>query len=267
MNTIIIDTIDKFANVISNYSSNTIFIQIQQNNITDWIIAGATVVSVVISIILISVSISISKTANRLEESQKDSDFSIYLSNKYSSDEIQVAVRYLWKFYRCCVEIAKKKYNISNEFLDSSIKKFTKVFVLLFHWNQRADKKHSKEYKNGIDKKRKIVKSFYHHLAVLYKRGMIEDGFIFSIWGHEDLEIIPRIILPLEIELWEDKKQIHHNNKYVDQTKQEAMKHYIMVFLNLYKSSRKYIETLEKERVILNGFNPADMIEERLGIY
>jgi hypothetical protein len=45
---------------------------------------------------------------------------------------------------------------------------------------------------------RRITAQFYAHLAMLYKENKVPRKAIMHLWSHKDLEIIPRIMIPLE---------------------------------------------------------------------
>lgn len=98
------------------------------------------------------------------------------LIKEYCSTGVGIAIRELWEFYRDkCHE--KKDLLVENYVFEA---------------------KRNKTNDSNIHYRRRIVSTFYQRMAVLRTNGVLSMPIIGSFWEKGDLEIIPKVLIPIE---------------------------------------------------------------------
>ena len=113
------------------------------------------------------------------------------IQRDYRSAEMLHAISRLWNFYR--------KHG-SNKF----VAKYEKI--------RKADEKSEIEQikhqgqsqQITLHYQRRLVSHFYRHLATLYNERILPGRILYSIWGETDLEIIPKVLIPIENRVRQD---------------------------------------------------------------
>ncbi|MCK4252715.1 hypothetical protein KAX97_14805 [candidate division WOR-3 bacterium] len=107
---------------------------------------------------------------------------------EYRSPEMLHAVRRVWEFgetYRFDRDQMKESYKSIYD------KDYGKV-------NFASGIEQIEEEQCTFHNQRRITAQFYAHLAMLYKEKKVPQKTVMRLWSHKDLEIIPKIIIPLE---------------------------------------------------------------------
>ena len=112
--------------------------------------------------------------------------FLMDVERRYNSLEIFCAVKTLWDFYR-----------------DNDKTKLVEVFAQVYDKDETTFSNIAKEEKmlflqNTLNYQRRIVTHFYTNLAVLYRCKIFSGKLVYKKWTQDDLEIIPRILAPLD---------------------------------------------------------------------
>ena len=109
----------------------------------------------------------------------------------YFSPEMHTAVRQLWSLYRNYGDPA---------FLD----KYIEIMVAdnkKMHSIKVADRM---EYQSStLHYQRRIVSSFYRGLGILLRNGLVPSRATFETWGAEDIDLVGKVIIPIENRLCE----------------------------------------------------------------
>jgi len=112
------------------------------------------------------------------------------VNKDYRSEGMRDAVKDLWDFQRDCKNEVKKEEETKDEKeLEEKIKDRLK---------EKFFKGLDKDEKWELDVKRRMVKHFYLHLAVLYKYEILTKAIISDIFPKENRGIIEKIIIPIE---------------------------------------------------------------------
>ena len=118
----------------------------------------------------------------------------VNLQMEYRSPEMLYAVSTLWRFYREECREDKKALVIN----------YKGYYCSEQSWVDGFDKlKRIEALKTTLDYQRKLVSHFYHHLATLYANKILSPHIIFATWSEKELNIIPKIIIPMENKLAE----------------------------------------------------------------
>lgn len=108
------------------------------------------------------------------------------LFQEYGSTQMLYAVRTLWDFYR---KEGKKNF----------AKKYKEIRSIEIQEISSLDKEKRIEAEQGtLDNQRRLVKNFYDRLAGLYTEGILPKRLLYLYWGESDLQIIPKILIPME---------------------------------------------------------------------
>ena len=146
------------------------------------------VVSLMISILAFSGTLFIYAITRRRENYQN----LLQRISSYSIPEMHTAVSRLRNLYRD---------NGDPAFIDKYIK-IMKTEKTKFKSIRLADQM---EYQlTTLHYQRKIVSSFYRGLAILLKNGLIQKKATFQYWTRDDVDIVVKIIIPIENRLGAD---------------------------------------------------------------
>jgi hypothetical protein len=131
-----------------------------------------------------------SDLANRIAESSVKFQVLWPTLNDYMSTDMYVAIGHLWAFYSEKPDTLKARYK----------------------WQREADLKaanafQGEEYshfvKNTLDHHRRRVGQFYGLLKAIHDEGGDQRKWVYTYWRRRELEILPKIIIPLEEALGE----------------------------------------------------------------
>lgn len=110
--------------------------------------------------------------------------------NDYMSTDMYVAIGHLWSFYREAPETLKERYKLRRE---DDLKTA----------NTYQGDDYSNFVKNTIDHHRRRVGQFYGLLKAIHDEGGDQRKWVYTYWRKRELEILPKIIIPLEEALGE----------------------------------------------------------------
>lgn len=113
------------------------------------------------------------------------------IQKDYSSPQMFYAIKTLKQFY---------KEHVKDNFVDKyeSIRMEDEARISNLQEHERVQ---AQQY--TLHYQRKIVTSFYDHLASLYKSEILPKSLVMTKWSESDLRIIPEIIIPIENKLRE----------------------------------------------------------------
>ena len=166
-------------------------------------------VTIILTAILVIVTLYYASSTKNISQATEKNVWQqalLELQKEYGSREMMDAISHLWHFYRShCKE-------------DVTILK--KEFRNLIEKNLQAP----------VNLSRRRVLFFYLHLAVLYKHRILFGEVIFDMFSERDLEIIPKILIPIDEE----------SQDYVDELDNRPKKklHYRDMLLQLYNDSQ-----------------------------
>lgn len=109
------------------------------------------------------------------------------LFDDYKSDKMLDAVWSIWDYYR-------RRDQSEDRVKHDYIKAYTRE---TFSEIDNLANPGRVEWQQTIHHKRRLVETFYHLAATAIDAGMISSSTFYSYWSKEDLEIIPKIILPM----------------------------------------------------------------------
>lgn len=112
------------------------------------------------------------------------------VQREYSSAEMLFAVQKLWQIYEGAGKDEAKLVNHYEKQLAEARDKIGTAEV--------REKDVSAVVKASLHYQRRIVSQFYSHLAILHEQDIIPEHIIFDIWNPWDLDIINKIIFPLD---------------------------------------------------------------------
>jgi len=119
----------------------------------------------------------------------------------YFNPEMLMAIRQLWEHYR--------QYGES-EFLE-------KYLAIMLSDNKKMAKMPVSErmvFQTGtLHYQRRIVSQFWRGLAILIKNNLVPKKAVFSWWAQDDVEIVSKILIPIENKLAEFHKVPQLNPK------------------------------------------------------
>lgn len=124
--------------------------------------------------------------------SKKDGNFHRFynLITEYQTDEFGKAITELWDFFDKNKNIVIKQIDDQDE---ESINNKTKNEL-----KEDYKKNYKSTYKNGLDLKRRKVSNFYVRMYALLKHNKLTDDLLSIYWDKNNIEIIDKILIPLE---------------------------------------------------------------------
>jgi|GEM_PF-3643900 len=139
---------------------------------------GAAIAPLIASIIALPTGYFIYRAWWQAKETLRQTVFQQLLV-EYSSSEMAVSIRWLWLFYEECedeADFVAKFAEITSQFQENPI-----------------------EYSPHASHRRKVC-LFYKRLATLYVSRVLPLWLIKKWWNKGTLEIIPKILVPIEVE-------------------------------------------------------------------
>jgi len=110
--------------------------------------------------------------------------------NFYSTPEMLLAIQKLWTLYR----------DYKGEFLD-------KYIETMISDNKKIEKRPQSErltlQVTTLHYQRRLVSQFWKGLAILMKNNLIPRKSVFDWWSQDDIEIIEKVVIPIENRLAE----------------------------------------------------------------
>jgi len=105
------------------------------------------------------------------------------LQKEYRSPQIGLAISKLWSLYiyEC------------NKNMDEMVRRYIEDWK-----DKRCSGGTIDDLNNYLYLQRRIVTQFYHSLSNLYFNHVIPSDLVFEVWNSEALEIIPKILIPIE---------------------------------------------------------------------
>ncbi len=177
----------------------------------DWI---EIVTLVVTSLIFVTAVIALLVARKSLRETKRVKTYQVltdFVSN-YRSAEMLLAVQTLWGFYE---EVITKRLKYTEKGKLSKCET-SKIETTLWREYNKIRKQDDCEIKwlkpegrlarneTTLHHYRRMVGGFYELLAGIYREKVIDDKTIFTYWNKETLAIIPKILLPIEKQLFKD---------------------------------------------------------------
>lgn len=120
---------------------------------------------------------------------------------EYRSAEMLLAIRTLWSFYKEHKENLGEAYNLVRHREENEIS------------NLEPELKLQRE-RTTLHHQRRLVGKYYSLLAGLYELDVIPRKTLYTYWNKKDLEIIPKIIIPMEKALAKDIKTISEDEEH-----------------------------------------------------
>jgi hypothetical protein len=168
------------------------------------IVLGIAIIGLLISVlsaIYACRGVRISRDALRSSEKARIHQVLVDVLFEYRSAEMLLAIRTLWSFYNENKENLGEVYNIIRHREESESSKLEPELKL-----QRE--------KTTLHHQRRLVGKYYSLLAGLYELGVIPSETLYTYWNKKDLEIIPKIIIPMEKALAKDIKTIAEGEEH-----------------------------------------------------
>lgn len=116
-----------------------------------------------------------SQTAERVLRHQVISD----LFKEYRSEDMYSAIRMMWNVYR---NVEGQPPYLLREVYDLTVEREMR----------------DNEGVSATSMNRRRVSQFYEQLAILSYKDEVFRDLVYEIWGKENLEIIPRVLIPIE---------------------------------------------------------------------
>ncbi len=142
------------------------------------------IVSLVISVSSLTVSIVVFFITRR-----RQNYLTLYdQMTQFAREEVFIATRRLWELYR----------EYGDNFADRYIKIMeadTKKLKSLPLEKQLAFQRNTLHYQ------RKILTQFWRNLSIILKNGLLPEKQVYGAWAKDTVEIVPKILLPLENKL------------------------------------------------------------------
>lgn len=111
---------------------------------------------------------------------------------EYRSNEIGQSVKVMWDFWRTC---------------GGSVEKFNDPIVknkIVSKYGRHYDSKASSKV-NSLHNHRRRISNFFQNIAILVEDDKEMKEIIYEVWYKRDLQIIPEIIVPIEMECLQKK--------------------------------------------------------------
>ena len=108
------------------------------------------------------------------------------LTNEYREAHMLQGVKRLWDFYR---EVGDEK--LVSEY--TTIMKFDAEKI-----DKAPDDEKINMQQGSLHFQRRNVSQFYSRIATFIDEGIIPEDIFYSSWGETDLQIIPKVLIPLE---------------------------------------------------------------------
>lgn len=152
-------------------------------------------VTIILTSILVIITLFYASSTKRIAQATENSvsqSALLSLQREYGSKEMNEVIQALWRFYRDC---------------DGDENKIKKTF--------------REDYESGpniaVENNRRKVTFFYLHLAFLYKHNMINRELITDLFPERDMEIIDKILIPMNQELQDiiDEKDKRKKSEFV----------------------------------------------------
>jgi hypothetical protein len=155
----------------------------------------------ILSAIYAGRGVKIARDALRTAEKARMHQVLVDVLFEYRSAEMLLAIRTLWSFYNEHKENLGKAYNLIRHREESEIAKLEPELRL-------------PRERTTLHHQRRLVGKYYSLLAGLYELGVIPGETLYTYWNKKDLEIIPKIIIPMEEALAKDIKTIYEDKKH-----------------------------------------------------
>jgi len=160
--------------------------------VSDWIAIGASA----ISLISVGISFFVWKHAKKTVIYQAIDG----ILKEYKSSQMLVAVKRLWDLYKDTPDM---------KFVDEYFKIWNKENE---EYNAQPIEKKQVYLEHSIHYQRRIVSIFYQNIAKMYKNKIIKKEEIYRLWSESDLQIIPKILMPINKRL-DTKLQKSENDR------------------------------------------------------
>jgi hypothetical protein len=144
------------------------------------------IISVVVALLAFSISVGAFTLSKRRHHHALEGD----LRKEYLSPQMHQAVRRLWQFYNLWGTNFVNRYEEKRKEEDAQIAGLEPQMRIVAE-------------QATLHYQRKLVSHFYQYVAALYRNKTIPNYIVFGIWSKSDLEIIPKIIIPIENKLRE----------------------------------------------------------------
>jgi hypothetical protein len=126
-----------------------------------------------------------SDAANRISESALRFQVLVPILTDYMSTDMYVAISQLWDFYQKDPETLAARYRSQRE---EDLKQANELFG-----SERAA-----FMQCTLDHQRRRVGQFYGLLTSIYDEGGHQRKWVYTFWRKRELQILPKIIIPLE---------------------------------------------------------------------
>lgn len=154
----------------------------------------------ILSLIVSSIALFISIITVIITRKQKNQILLYDQMQKHAKDENFMATKRLWELYReCGNQIGKKYIEIMDE-EDLAM--------------QALDKSEKMEFlHNSLHFQRKQLTQFWRNIAIYMINGLLPRRQVYNAWARSTVEIIPKILLPIEKEMAKKLNSAEFNEK------------------------------------------------------
>jgi hypothetical protein len=153
-------------------------------------VSAISTVAAIVAIIYARRTVSMARAANQIAQGSYRFQVLLPALSEYRSAEMLMAVRSLWNFSR------NHPTDIEEAYRARRAKDLETLDTL------RGDEQLS-HLRTTLDFQRRLVSQFYAFLTSVYDEGSHQRKWIYTHWGKSDLEIIPKVIAPMERALGE----------------------------------------------------------------
>jgi len=146
------------------------------------------IISLVVSVVSFAISLTVSIFV--FFSNRKRENYLVLYDqmSQFASEEIFTATRRLWELYR--------------GYKDNFVEKY--IEIMLAEYNQLNSLPLDKQLefqRNTLHYQRKSLTQFWRNLAIILKNGLLPEKQVYGAWAKGTVEIITKILLPIENKL------------------------------------------------------------------
>jgi hypothetical protein len=123
--------------------------------------------------------------ANKISESALRFQVLLPILSDYMSADMYIAISKLWDFYKIDPQNLAARYHLQRE-------NDMRTAINL------SGEEYASFMKYTLDHHRRRVGQFYGMLTAIYEEGGYQRNWVYTYWRKRELQILPKIIIPLE---------------------------------------------------------------------